>query len=669
MGEWALVNLEKGGYSGTIYPVNPRHERVGGHRCYASVAELPEVPDLAVFAVGDQRVETVLDEVIDKGIPAAVIMSTLALDDDGDPPLQERVREKVRASGMLVCGANGMGYYNVRDRVWACGFDSADHDLPGNVAIISHSGAGMSGIIDCEERLSINFAVSTGNELSVAMDEYLDFVLELPETRVVGLFIESIRNPQRFLAALEKAAEKRIPIVALKTGRTEQSARLTVSHSGALAGDDAVFDALFERYGVQRVRDQDEWTTALILFSTLWPVGEGGLVTLHDSGGERQLLIDLAAEAGVPLTNIGHTTRSLLADVLPPELPAVNPLDAWSRGGDGAGEYMARCFSLLAKDPGAALGAVVHNRAPYGKVYASYLDYMESAHAESGKPVALVSARQGTGQDPSVVAATHAGFPVVDGVWSFLIGVRAMFRYRDFLSRGRAEVDGPRERIVASWRARLIDGTEIGEASALRMLEDFGIRTSKPVNADSRATTLEAARRCGYPVVLKIAGAEFVHKTDVGGVVLNVGNDAACAAAYQQLSASFGPKVLVAPMITGGVEMLLGAKTDPQFGPVIVIGFGGVHAEILRDVVLALPPIDAETTRRLLERLRLRPLLDGARGRSAVDVTAFCDTVAKFAALVSALDGRFAEIDVNPVIVNAHGATAVDAFVIATRNQ
>ncbi|MDX1481808.1 MAG: acetate--CoA ligase family protein, partial [Woeseiaceae bacterium] len=274
-----------------------------------------------------------------------------------------------------------------------------------------------------------------------------------------------------------------------------------------------------------------------------------------------------------------------------------------------------------------------------------------------------------TGQDPSVVAATHAGFPVVDGVWSFLIGVRAMFRYRDFLSRGRAEVDGPRERIVASWRARLIDGTEIGEASALRMLEDFGIRTSKPVTADSRATTLEAARRCGYPVVLKIAGAEFVHKTDVGGVVLNVGNDAACAAAYQQLSASFGPKVLVAPMITGGVEMLLGAKTDPQFGPVIVIGFGGVHAEILRDVVLALPPIDAERTRRLLERLRLRPLLDGARGRSAVDVTAFCDTVAKFAALVSALDGRFAEIDVNPVIVNAHGATAVDAFVIATRNQ
>ncbi len=177
---------------------------------------------------------------------------------------------------MLVCGANGMGFYNVRDHVWACGFDSCGHEAPGNVALISHSGSGMSGLIDSEARLRINFAVSTGNELGVTMDEYLDFVLDLPETKAVGLFVETARNPQGFRAALAKALERRIPVVALKTGRTIESAQLTVSHSGAMAGDDAAYEALFDRYGVQRVRDMDELATALILFAELPPIGPGG---------------------------------------------------------------------------------------------------------------------------------------------------------------------------------------------------------------------------------------------------------------------------------------------------------------------------------------------------------------------------------------------------------
>ncbi|MGI9248018.1 MAG: CoA-binding protein, partial [Woeseiaceae bacterium] len=278
VGEWALKNLGFGGYQGNVYPVNPRHEELQGHRCFAALADLPETPDLVIFALGDKRLETALDEAIAAGIPAAVIQSALVLDDDSVPDLRDRVRAKIASAGMLVCGANGMGYYNVRDHVWTCGFDSTRHEAPGNVALISHSGSGMSGIIDCEQRLRINIAVSTGNELGVTMDEYLDFVLDLPETAAVGLFIETARNPDGFRSALEKAAHRRIPIVALKVGRTEESARLTVSHSGALAGDDATYEALFDQYGVQRARDQDEFTTMLIMFAELHPVGAGGLV-------------------------------------------------------------------------------------------------------------------------------------------------------------------------------------------------------------------------------------------------------------------------------------------------------------------------------------------------------------------------------------------------------
>jgi acyl-CoA synthetase (NDP forming) len=399
VGAWALKNLGIGGYKGRIYPVNPRYDELLGLQCYASISELPEVPDLVIFAVADHRLEAALDDAIAAGIPAAVIQSTLVMDDDPEPVLKDRVQKKVRDAGMMVCGANGMGFYNVRDHVWTCGFDSSAHPAPGNVTLISHSGSGMSGIIDCEERVRINLAVSAGNELSTTMDEYLDFALELPETRVVGLFIETARNPDGFQAALQKAARLGIPVVALKVGRTEESARLAVSHTGAMAGDDATYEALFDRFGVQRARDQDELTTMLIMFAEMHPVGSGGLVSLHDSGGERQLLVDLADDANVPLTKLTESTVEKLQEVIDPELPAVNPLDAWSRGGPDAAEQMTRGLTLMMQDPGAAFGVVVHDRAPFGKIYSSYLSYLQRAHAESGKPVALVSATQGTGSD------------------------------------------------------------------------------------------------------------------------------------------------------------------------------------------------------------------------------------------------------------------------------
>ena len=210
MGYWSLINLERGGFQGRIFPVNPGYEELRGHRCYRQLSELPETPDLVVFAVGDRRIEQAFDDSIALSVPAAVVMSALYLDDDDEPTLRDRVRQKIRDSGMLVCGANGMGFYNFRDHVWGTGFDSCMHPDQGNVALISHSGAGMSGIVDCEQRLRFNLAVSTGNELSVTMDQYLDFALDLPETKVVGLFIETARDPPGFRAALEKARDRQV---------------------------------------------------------------------------------------------------------------------------------------------------------------------------------------------------------------------------------------------------------------------------------------------------------------------------------------------------------------------------------------------------------------------------------------------------------------------------
>lgn len=668
MGEWALINLERGGFAGPVYPVNPGYDELRAVRCYPRLSDLPETPELVIFAVGDQRIEQALDEAIALSVPAAVIMSALYLDDDEAPDLRARVRQKIDDSGMLVCGANGMGFYNFRDHVWGTGFDSCPHPDAGNVALISHSGSGMSGIVDCEERLQFNFAVSTGNELSVAMDQYLDFVLDLPETKVVGLFIETARNPQGFCAALEKARRKQVPIVAIKVGRTKKSAELAVSHSGAMAGDDATYDALFDRYGVHRVDDMDEMATALILFAEQSPLGEGGLATLHDSGGERQLMVDLADAAGVPLTDLGPDTVSALRKVLDPELPAVNPLDGWSRGGETAAQRMTDCMSIMMQDPGVAIGGIIHDRAPGGLVYPSYVRYMERAHEESGKPVALVASRQGSGSDQLAVEMTRRGLPVIDGVVPFLRGVRGLMKHRDFLKRPPPVPSDAPQAAVSKWRQRLAHADSLDEAESLELLRDFGIEANKAIVADCEDVLLQAAGSLRYPLVLKTAMPGMHHKSEHDGVFLGIRDASQLVEIYKDFINRLGPRVLLAPLAGSGVEMFLGARRDPQFGPVVMLGFGGVLAEVIGDVVFALPPFDAEYARRRLNELKLEPLLRGVRGGQPVNIAAFCMMAASFSVMIDALGDELQEADVNPVIVGKDQCIAVDALVVGRTN-
>jgi acyl-CoA synthetase (NDP forming) len=541
------------------------------------------------------------------------------------------------------------------------------HEAPGNVSLISHSGSGMSGLIDCEERLRFNFACSGGNELAVTMDQYLDFVLELPETRAVGLFVEIARNPQGFRDALQKANDRKIPIVALKVGRTEKSAQLTVSHSGAMAGDDATYDALFDRYGVQRVRDMDELATALILFAEMHPVGNGGIVSLHDSGGERQLMVDLCDEAGVPLTELNEATVAALEDVLDPELPAVNPLDAWSRGGPEAGRRMTEALTIMMRDPGAAIGAVVHDRAPGGFVYGSYIEYMRAAHADTGKPVALVAARQGSGFDERVVTSTHESLPVLDGLPSFLRGVRALFDYRDFLASERADPAEAPAWAVGKWRELLAVDNTLDEMQSLSLMRDFNLPVSDCAIVSNEAEAVLAANNTGYPLALKTAMPGMLHKSEHHGVFLGVSSEAELVEKYNNLLDRIGARALISPMAKPGIEMILGVRRDPQFGPVVMIGFGGTLAEVLRDVIFALPPFDAAYARRCVDRLRLRELLNGVRGKESVDVDAFCRMAAMFSSMVHTLRDELQEVDVNPVIVSRDHCTAVDALVVSRR--
>lgn len=663
VGRVMLDQARQGGFGGPLYPVNPRYQWIEGVACYPSLRALPEPVDHAVLALADERVEAAFEDAVASGARAVTIFSSLFAEEPGSPGLAERLRARAREAGVLVCGPMSMGLYNFHHGLWVCGFETRLDHRAGGVGLISQSGAVLASLVDAEARIDYGLVVSSGQEMNVTTADYLDFALQMPETRVVGLFLEAVRDPERFVACLENARRRRIPVVALKVGRTERSARLAESHSGALAGNDAAYQALFERYGVVRVATLDEMAHTLVLFAHPHPVGPGALATIHDSGGERGLLIDLADDIGVPFASLSDTTLEHLAARLDPGLPPGNPLDAWGTGRDYQ-RVFAECASALMADPATSVGAVVCDRGPDSRIFPEYADFVRAAHAASGKPVCLVSNHQGSGASPEAVALTRAGYPVLDGAAQFLRGVRHLFEHRDFLARADAPPPVPDPGLAQRWRARLAQGPAPAPDETLDWLEAFGVPAAARRHAGTRDAALAAAQALGYPVALKTAEPHVLHKTEARGVALDVPDPHALVRAYDDMAARLGPRVTVMAMVREGVELMLGLVDDAQFGPVVVLGAGGIYTEVFGDTVFALAPFDADSARRLVARLRVRPLLDGVRGAPPADLDALCEAAARFSAWAATSAGAVQSADLNPLMAHSRGCTTVDARII-----
>ena len=665
VGRRILETLLHGQYPGALYAINPKYDDVLGVPCFPDLAALPEPVEHVVFAVSDHRIEAIFEEAVKTGVKAMTIMSMLYIDNDMQPPLKERIQARVQETGVLVCGANGMGFYNFADRVTVGGFATRPNHIAGNVALISHSGSGMAGIMDSDERINFNLTVSAGQELSVGMHDYLDFALEMPTTEVVGLFMETVREPDLMIEAFKKATRKQIPIVVIKTGKTKRSAELTVSHSGALAGSDECYNAVFSKFGIQRVNDMNELADTLIMFAQPHSLAEGNLVTIHDSGGERQLILDLAADQDVDFAELNPETILKLEEILDPGLPAVNPLDAWGRGLDDSDQIMADSLTTMLQDQNASMGAVVQDRGALSRIYPEYLQYMKQANDATGKPVFLVSNIQGTSSDNTVMESTARGLPILDGVYSFLAGVRCMHRYRDYLAHENDILEPISTEAMTKWQQIIDQGQLIGENEALEMLSDNGIAVNQSYGVDNLDEVIESAKKLGYPVVLKTAVPGISHKSEVHGVYLNLNSDKELTDAYKDLDKRLGPEALLSKMIDEeGVEMILGMTTDPQFGPMITLGFGGVYAEALKDVVTLMPPFNAETAKQALSELKMQSLLSGYRGSEAADVESYCKMASKFSLFALAMRNHICEIDVNPIILGKDICLGLDALMV-----
>jgi acyl-CoA synthetase (NDP forming) len=668
VGHQSVVELLEGGFGGRIVPVNPKYDEILGLPCVDSVAEIGEPVDLVILALSNALLEDQLRLAAEAGAGSGVIFASGYEEPrDGVPLLTERLATIARRAGMAICGGNCMGFANLEHRVRALGFYEPKDAPVGGITFLSHSGSAFSAMIHNDRGLGLNLAVSAGQEFVTTVADYLLYALGLSSTKAVGLFIETVRDPDGFRSALALANERDVPVVALKVGREERTRELVAAHSGALAGEDGAYEALFDAYGVSRVESLDEMADTLALFAAGRRAGPGALASVHDSGGERALLVDAAASVGVPLAEISDETSKRMEALLDPGLPPVNPLDFWGTGRD-AHEIVTGCVRALLEDPAVAALAFSVDLTSEDYPEMGYIAMARETFPETEKPFAMLS-NFSSGIDRTDAKMLEGdGIPVLEGTLTGLAAFKHLFANRDFRARDPVTGVSPMsDEVRGRWVGRLSNGEPFDELEGLELLADYGI----PVVESARAGTLEdaiaAAERIGFPVALKTAAPGVQHKSDVGGVRLGIDDSPSLQDAYGDLERRLGPQVTVAPMASSGVEIALGVVRDPQFGPLVLVGAGGVLVEVLGDRCLALPPLDETRSWRMIERLKVRPLLDGVRGQPPADLGALTRTIVALSWLAHDLGDHLEALDANPIIFGPGGCVAVDALVIPRR--
>jgi acyl-CoA synthetase (NDP forming) len=637
----------------TVHLVHPTRREVLGRPCVPSLAEIPDPVDLVLLGVPDSALTEQVALASERGDAGAVVFGTAS----GLGP-----DVVAAADGMAVCGGGCMGFVNVARGVRAIGYLER-HPLPtGPIAMVTHSGSVFSAMLRTHRRLEFSLAVSSGQELVTTTSDYLDYALDMPETRVIALLLETLRDAPRLRDCLATAAERAVPVVALTVGGSPTGRVLVDAHSGAVAGDDAAWEALFDAYGVHRVDDLDELADSLEAFAVGRRVRRDGpsrgVATLHDSGAERALVADVADRIGVPFAPLAPATREALEDWLEPGLTATNPLDVWASGADTEG-LVTNCLEALASDQAVGVVGVAIDLVREYDDDMSYPRSIETVLGRTDKPIVVLTNVSSAVDQLQAERLRRQGVPVFEGTRS---GLRAIGHLL-----ADAEPPRPREAMPVDparrsrWAELLASGAAV---DALGLIADYGVAIAAERRVATADEAAAAAAALGHPVVLKTAAADVRHKVDADGVRLGLADSDAVRAAYDDLAGRLGADVAVQPQIGPGVELALGIVRDPLLGPLVVVAAGGTLVELMDQRVVALPPIDVPAAAEMLDRLPVTALMRGYRGRPAGDLVAAREAVVAMSRLAGELGDGIAAVDVNPLIVTPSGAVAADALVL-----
>lgn len=680
---WAVyANLKTAGFPGRLFVVNHKRKLVYGETAFGSIAELPETPDLVIVCTPAETVPTLVRDCGQRGVGGMIII-TAGFRESGTVGrnLEEAVRsEAANYGGLRIVGPNCLGVLVPRLRFNAS--FAAGMPEPGRVALLSQSGALCTAILDwaIDQRIGFSAFVSAGNMLDVGMADLIDYFAADPNTESLILYIESLTNAREFLSAARAFSRKK-PIVAFKAGRFTESAQAAASHTGALAGVDDVYEAAFRRAGIERVFSVDDmFDCAELLARQKVPRGRR-LAIVTNAGGPGVMATDALIEQRGQIAKLSPITMERLDRALPPHWSHNNPVDVL---GDATPERYAAALEAVLADDGvdAALVILTPQAMTDPTSVAQVIATTTNPH---GKPL-LTAWMGGATVGPGRRVLHESGIP---GYSSPEQAIHAFMHLVSYESRRELLQETPRA-VPITWahdrtrsRQGLLDAIArspaaanssspnfLSEDDSKALLAAYGIPVSQPVAAATVDEAVETARQVGFPVVMKIRSPDITHKTDVGGVALDLTSEADVRTAFNRMMTSVKSKrpdaaiegVTLQPMITAarGIELLIGAKQDPIFGSVILVGAGGVTAELLQDHALELPPLNERLARRMLESLRCWPLLQGYRGRPGVDVERLIETLIRFSYLV-ADSPELIEIDINPLLVTSERVIALDA--------
>ena len=656
-----------------VYFIHPKRDSVFGVPCYKSISDVPENVDLMVICTSQKTVIPLLQEGAKKGVGGAVVFAS-GYGEVGTAEGKQNEAELIAAAKELdiaVMGPNCAGFVNYIDNVQAFAFISAKRDRKGSVGVVSQSGQlCLSMMGDPGMRFSYN--ISAGNGKIVQMEDYMDFLVDDEDTKVVSIYIEGVKNADKFAAVLKKAAEKRKPVVILKAGRSAKGGAIAASHTGSLSGSDASFDAVLKKFGAIRVDDLEELIAMSLMLSTMKRMPEKAtFASMNLSGGETGICADVGSLNGIEYPDFTEETLKKLKEQLPSYASPNNPLDMTASLSYDADLY-AGALRTVMDDPN--IGMVLIGYTLLLEIADPCIHYMykgiEKVVQEKGgncKPIAMIPFAENTRNPEYQEKLFQIGVPVLPPpVYAF----KLLRHLADFI----AYEPETKTLELAVGHPKSEETQALSEHESKQELKVYGVPVPDEVIVTSKEEAAQFVKNHPGPLVMKVESADILHKSDVGGVKLNVCGPEAAEKAYEEIMESVTAKrpdahingILTVPMLDAGVEIIIGVNNDPQFGPMIMVGMGGVFVEVFKDVALYPAPLKEEEALEMLKSLKSFKLLNGYRGTEKCDIKALCQTIVAISNYAQANKDVLKELDINPLFVypEGKGVGVADALIV-----
>lgn len=651
-----------------IFFVHPKRESVLGKKCYKSIADLPQQVDMCIILLNKSLVISTLEQAAACGCKAAIVYAS-GYGETGDKEAEKELRETAERLDMAVMGVNCAGYISNNDDLFPFGMIVRRDARPGNIAIISQSGKICLNMMQVDY-MNFSYLISAGNCSCIMVEDYISYLIDDPGTKVIGLYLEGVKDPEKFADVLRRAAEIRKPIVILKVGRSEAGSRVASSHTGSLSGSDKAFDALCRKFGIIRVDDIEELVQMCHMLSVMPELPAIPTISaMCLSGGETGVCADVGTLNGLEYPAFTEETLTKLTELLPDYASPANPLDMTATLSHDGPKY-AEVIKAIMQDPNVGMvlcGQTVLPHQSEEDVIYPMSDGMVIAANERIKPVAVINFFN-CDRDPVIRAklekAGVALLPAPGTAFKLLRHLMDMVKYKPEEKTLTLAVPHP----AANGRVAL------SEYDSKMELQDFGVKVPYSEVVKSEEQLERVCCEVSYPCVAKIESADILHKSDIGGVKLNLNNAMELREAYREVlknAAERAPEakingVLVQPMLPKGVEVILGVNVDPQFGPMVLCGLGGVFVEVFKDVALYPAPLNKGEAMDMLRSLKGYKMLTGYRGGEKCDVDALADLMVQVSEYAVANRDTLCEMDLNPVFVygEGKGVEIADAVII-----